>query len=210
AGGRGGDDMGRAVCHGLHCRSPRFISAGMLKGITPLALLISVAGVARAEGPPPTPRRPVPGPVADDYRWLENDDDPEVQKWTEAQNRFARSILDNLPSVKEIRARVTELVAAPEVDYGSLERDGKRLFALKNQPPKDQPILVAMASADQPGSAKVIVDPNALDPSGHTAIDFYQPSLDGSKVAVSLSENGSESGTVHVYDVASGKELGDV
>src|SRR5262249_58523583 len=65
-------------------------------------------------------------------------------------------------------------------------------------------------SAQDPGAEKVVVDPNVIDPSGHTAIDFYVPSLDGSKVAVSLSENGSESGTVHVYDGATGKELGDV
>jgi prolyl oligopeptidase len=33
------------------------------------------------------------------------------------------------------------------------------------------------------------------------------PSGDGTKVAVSLSKNGSEDGTLHVYDVASGKEI---
>ena len=47
-------------------------------------------------------------------------------------------------------------------------------------------------------------------PKGTTAIDFYVPSLDGKRVAVSLSEGGSEEGTVHVYETATGKELGDV
>ena len=45
-------------------------------------------------------------------------------------------------------------------------------------------------------------------PSAGTEIDFYVPSLDGKLVAVSLSKGGSESGDVHVYDVASGKETG--
>ena len=67
-----------------------------------------------------------------------------------------------------------------------------------------------MSSADDPGSEKVIVDPNQLDPKGTTAIDFYVPSLDGRLVAVSLSEGGSEEGTVHVYEAATGKELPDV
>jgi prolyl oligopeptidase len=42
------------------------------------------------------------------------------------------------------------------------------------------------------------------------AIDFYEPSLDGSLVAVSLSENGSEKGTLHIYNTADGSELGDI
>ena len=40
-----------------------------------------------------------------------------------------------------------------------------------------------------------MLDPNALDPNGTTAIDFFVPSLDGRSVAVSLSEGGSEAGT---------------
>ena len=44
---------------------------------------------------------------------------------------------------------------------------------------------------------------------GSTEIDFYVPSLDGKLVAVSLSQNGSEDGTAHVFEVATGKELSD-
>src|SRR5208282_5280725 len=49
-----------------------------------------------------------------------------------------------------------------------------------------------------------------IDPKGTTAIDFYVPSLDGRLVAVSLSEGGTEDGTVHVYEVATGKKRADV
>ena len=38
----------------------------------------------------------------------------------------------------------------------------------------------------------------------------FVPSPDGGKLAVSLSEGGSEAGTLHVYDVATAKETGDV
>src|SRR5260370_26241173 len=69
-------------------------------------------------------------------------------------------------------------------------------------------MLVLLKSADEPGSERVILDPNRLDPTGGTAIDFYVASLDAKHVAVSLSKGGSESGDVHVYDVATGKESG--
>jgi prolyl oligopeptidase len=56
----------------------------------------------------------------------------------------------------------------------------------------------------------VLVDPNTIDSTGSTTIDFFEPSLDGAKVAVSLSRGGTESGDVHIFDVASGRELPDV
>ena len=70
--------------------------------------------------------------------------------------------------------------------------------------------MVTLTSIDDPGSAKVIVDPNKIDTKGKTAIDFYVPSSNGKYVAISLSKGGSEAGTVHVYEVANGKELTDV
>jgi len=70
-------------------------------------------------------------------------------------------------------------------------------------------MLVTLTSADDLKSEKVLVDPNKMDAKGTTAIDWFEPSLDGTKVAVSLSKGGSEDGTLHFFDTAAGKELGD-
>ena len=78
---------------------------------------------------------------------------------------------------------------------------------MKHEPGRQQPTLVVLASPDDPASARTVVDPNTLDPGGTTTIDFYVPSLDARHVAVSLSVGGSEDGTVHVFEVATGKEL---
>ena len=67
-----------------------------------------------------------------------------------------------------------------------------------------------LTDAGKTNAARIIVDPNTIDPSGQTAIDWFVPSPDGGKVAVSLSKNGSEDGSVHVFDTATGRELGDV
>jgi prolyl oligopeptidase len=84
------------------------------------------------------------------------------------------------------------------------------LFALKSQPPKEQPLLVRMRSASDPASEQVILDPNQIDAKGGTEVDFFEPSHDGKLVAVSLSQGGSESGDLHLYDASSGKPLADV
>ena len=186
----------------------------LVPGMLALFLLIHPA-LGADKMPPATPKKPVTDTyhgikVVDPYRWLENGDDAAVRKWDREQNQYARHYLDKLSDLAALRKRLTELNSATSADYLALTDRGGKLFALKVQPPKNQPFLVTLASADDPKSEKSVVDPNKLNAKGTTAIDFYVPSLDGKRVAVSLSEGGSEEGTVHVYETATGKELEDV
>ena len=80
---------------------------------------------------------------------------------------------------------------------------------MRNDPTQQQPVLVVLDANGDPASAKAVIDPNALDPSGKTTIDWSRTSPDGKLVAVSLSQNGSEIGTLHIYEVAAGKEIGE-
>src|SRR5262249_24814702 len=89
--------------------------------------------------------------------------------------------------------------------YRWLGRGGLVYFALKRQPPRQQPFLVALSDLVDTATERVLVDPNAIDPSGEPAIDFCVPSSDRARGALSLLEHGSEDGTIFVYDVASGE-----
>jgi prolyl oligopeptidase len=147
--------------------------------------------------------------VVDPYRWLENPQDPEVKAWSEAQGAAARAWLDGLPSAKEIRAQVTAIVMARSPAwYGLVDRPGV-LFASKYDPARQQPLLVRLTSADAPEKERVLLDPNVLDPTGATTVDWYVPSLDGKRIAVSLSRKGTESGDLHLYEVADMKAIGE-
>jgi len=179
----------------------------------------SPAATATAREPQPQPpvaeKRPVSDTyhgvtVSDPYRWLEDAADPAVQKWSDAENAFTRATLDALPDRAAIRARVTELLSSSTADHFALREKAGRLFSLEQRPPKQQAFLVVMKSPEDVAAERIIVDPNVLDASGKTCIDFYVPSPDAKKVAVSLSVGGSEDGSVHVYDVETGKETGDV
>lgn len=176
--------------------------------------LAALAWAAEIPPAPETPKKPVTDQyhgvsVTDDYRWLENFDDPAVKAWSDAQNQRARVYLDGLASRPAVKKRLEELRGEPSDRYRALIERGGRLFCLKVQPPRQQPLLISLAAPDDPASARVIVDPNALDATGSTAIDFYSPSLDGKHVAVSLSRNGSEDGVLHVFETATGRELND-
>jgi len=178
-----------------------------------LCLLLTISGCT-APRPPQTPTIAVTHiypdiTVIDPYQWLEDWSDKRVQAWSDQQNAYARKVLDNLPHVGDLRARVTEILTARSDSYSALSWRSGTLFALKRQPPLDQPLLVALRSADQPQSERVLVDLNKIDPRGTTAMDWYVASPDGGLVAVSLSVGGSESGDLHIYDAASGKEVGE-
>ncbi|HJZ55668.1 MAG TPA: prolyl oligopeptidase family serine peptidase [Gemmataceae bacterium] len=175
-----------------------------------VAVVLAACTVTAA--PPPAPKKPVTDTyhgvaVTDDYRWLEDWNSKDVQDWSNAQNAHARSILDKLPGVPVLRERLTKIIGAKTTSHGGLAVRGPRVFALRRQPPKQQPFLVVMPAADKPDQARVLLDPNELDKAGTTSIDWSVPSPDGKLVAVSLSKSGSESGDVHVYDAETGKEV---
>src|SRR5438034_1915322 len=184
-----------------------------------LFIVAAVAGVGlgdlpAAEPAPETPKKPVSTKyqgvtVEDPYQWLEEDNDTQVKSWSDAQSQRTRQYLDKLPDRAAIEKQLTEWYAKTSPSYSSLVSRRGILFAMKFQPPKQQPLLVTLASADDLKSEKVVLDPNVLDTKGTTAIDWFVPSLDGKHVAMSLSKGGSEDGTLHFYETATGKALPD-
>jgi len=146
--------------------------------------------------------------VKDPYRWLENTADPKVHAWSVAQDTRTRAYLDGLPQRARIHARLMQMMSENSPFYAGLYPAGGKIFAYYTQPPKQQPMLAVMGPDADPAHARVVVNPNVLNPKGTTAIDWFVPSPDGSKVAVSLSDNGSEDGTLHIFDVATGEDSG--
>jgi len=183
------------------------IIAGAL-GLTTLPNLFSTEPVNQ------TPKRPVTDEyqgvkVQDDYQWLEKDDDPAVKAWSDAQNQRTRKYLDQLPDRVAIEKQLTDWYAKTSPSYSGIVSRPGILFAFKFQPPKQQQMLVTLSSADDLKSEKVVLDPNKLDPTGKTAIDWFVPSRDSKYVAMSISQGGSEDGTLRIYETATGKALKD-
>jgi prolyl oligopeptidase len=181
-------------------------------------LLLTVAAQSQGASipkPPDAPKRPVTDEyqgvnVTDDYRWLENWDDPATKRWSTAENARTREYLDHLPARPAIKEQIRKLISASSANYYDLQYRGGTLFAMRYQPPQQQPALVALRSPDDPSNARVIFDPNTASSKGSSAVDFYVASLDGKYVAAALSENGSEDSNGRVFEVATGKELPDV
>lgn len=147
--------------------------------------------------------------VTEDYRWLEDAAAQETMAWTKAQQHRSQTYFGGISWREALRVRVEQLLKSERTAYKQLRSGGSIFFALKVQTPRQQPFLVALTDLDDPGTERVVVDPDIIDPAGETAIDFFVPSPDGQRVAVSLSEHGTEDGSLHIFDVASGKVIGE-
>lgn len=162
----------------------------------------------------PTPAEPVTNvyhgvAVVDPYQWLEEATAPAVREWTRAQNARTAAYLDRLPYREGIAQQLLQMRSEESARFSALTERRGRVFALRFKPPAQQPVLVRLSSLQPPVLWKPVFDPNAFDPSGTTAIDWFVPSPDGRIVAASLSQGGSEQGTLHFFAADSGEELKD-
>ena len=147
--------------------------------------------------------------VVDDYQWLEEATAPQVREWTRLQNERTRAYFSHLPYRDGLAQQLTQIRSEESARYFGLEEKKGRIFALRFKPPAQQPVLIRLSSLYPPALWKAVFDPNSYNTNGTTAIDWFVPSPDGKLVAISLSEGGSEQGTLHFFEVDTGKKLSD-
>ncbi len=188
-------------------RASLFSAAALL---APACLAATVAGV---EVPAPLPPKPVTEthfkvPVVDPYRYFEDVKDPAVQAWMKANADATTAILAKVPGREPLLARIQEIEAsAPGITTDVIRVKGERFFFLKRDPADSVFRLVWRESAQGPD--RTIVDPAELQKATgepHAVMDFA-PSPDGKRIAYSIQKGGGEIGTLHVLDLATGKEL---
>ncbi len=159
--------------------------------------------------------------VVDNYRWLEGDNSdpqnmgkvtPEVAAWTDAQNAYTRTVLDNLPGRDKVEARLRQLmevgsVSAPIMTGEPGEgKDAKgRYFYSKREGSENQARVFVREGYS--GRPRLLLDPNTLDEKGLVTVSWYQPSHDGKLLAYGTYRAGDENATLHMLDVDTGKKL---
>ena len=140
--------------------------------------------------------------VPDPYRWLEDGDSPESRAWSLAQTELFTVHRDRWPATGAFADRLSALAGTGSV--GTPVVRGSTLFATRRQPGQEHAVLTASVDG---GPARVLVDPMALDPSGATTLDSWEPSPEGDRVAVQVSEAGTEEAVLTVLDVATGQQV---
>lgn len=143
-------------------------------------------------------------PVADPYRWTEDPDDPETREFVRAQNAITLPYLESLPEVGQLRERISELWDTPRT--GAPRRRGDVMVWQHNDGLLDQPVFyISRNGSDR----QILIDPNHLSEDGAVAITAWSLSPDGSLMAYTFAEAGSDQQVARVLDTTTGDHLED-
>ncbi len=183
-----------------------------LSGATALA-----AAPAAPDSPPPSagakppaaPVKPVTETlfgrqVTDNYRYMEALD-PATIAWMKAQGAYTRSVFDGIKPLARLKADIGKFSASFGLIQGYVVYGGRQFYE-ERAPGSDNFDLIV---SDGAGRRK-LVDIAALRAANGGkpfAINYFLASPDGGKVAVGISEGGSEDASISVYDAASGARI---
>jgi len=134
-------------------------------------------------------------PVPDPYRWLEDDLSDKTAQWVSRQNEVTFGYLDKIPFRKDVEERITQLWNYEKLSAPT--REGKYLYYYKNDGLQNQWVLYRK---DTNGKEEVFLDPNSFSKDGTSALSALAFSKDGSLVAYSVSEAGSDWVKVYFMD----------
>ena len=143
--------------------------------------------------------------IVDNYRWLEDAQNPETKAWVEQELAYTRGMLDALPGREPIQKRLEQLLTIGNINPPQM--GGRYYFYTRRDGMQNQPVLYVREGVE--GSDRVLVDANQLASDGTIALDWWYASDDGKYVAYGLSPSGSEMSTLHVIETAAGKALPD-
>ena len=142
--------------------------------------------------------------VADPYRWLEDDRSPETEDWVRRQNAVTFGYLDGIPYREALRQRLEKLWNYEKL--GTPFKEGGKTYFYKNDGLQDQYVLYRQGETGDP---EVFLDPNTFSEDGTTSLAGLSFTEDGSRVAYSISEGGSDWRKVIVMDAASREIIED-
>jgi prolyl oligopeptidase len=142
--------------------------------------------------------------VTDNYRYMEKLD-PATVAWMKAEGAYTRNVMDAIAPLAALQKRVSAFTGSFGFVSGFASYGGRDFYEERAPGADDYDLMVR----DSAGTRKLI-DIAALR-AAHDgkpyAINWFLASPDGSKVAVGVSEGGSENASMTVYDAATGKAI---
>lgn len=142
--------------------------------------------------------------ISDPYRWLEDDRSTETASWVTAQNNVTFAYLDKIPYREQLKKQLTEKWNYEKI--GAPFKEGDYTYFYKNNGLQNQSVLYRK---DNSGKEEVFLDPNTFSKDGTTSLDGVSFTKDGSLVAYSISEGGSDWRKIIVLDAKTKKQIGE-
>ncbi|TKJ38373.1 S9 family peptidase [candidate division LCP-89 bacterium B3_LCP] len=143
--------------------------------------------------------------ITDNYRWLEDAEDPQVIAWTEAQELLTHSIIDPLPQREYLVERFNELWRYDDESVPRKVIDGERIFVWTKK--KDDEKWVFNTKVNEAAEMQVLLDPNTWDPT--ETLGGTSPSRDGKLLAYGVAHGGDENPVYRIMNVETSDLLAD-
>ncbi len=143
--------------------------------------------------------------ITDNYRWLEDAEDPEVIAWVEAQEKLTHSLIDRLPQKRWMIDRLNVLWRYYHEGVPRKVIDGDRIFLYTKD--KEQEKWVYNTKKNEDAELTILLDPNEWDPTED--IGGAAPSRDGRYLAYGITHGGDENPIYRIMDIESGEVLPD-
>jgi prolyl oligopeptidase len=143
-------------------------------------------------------------PVPDPYRWLEDDMSEETAAWVKEQNAVTFGYLDKIPYREAIKERLTQIWNYEK--FGMPFREGEYIYFTKNNGLQDQSVYYRQKEGAEP---EIFLDPNKFSADGTTSLGEMGFTKDGTLMAYSISEGGSDWRKVITMNALSKEILGD-
>nr|WP_264550537.1 prolyl oligopeptidase family serine peptidase [Flavobacterium sp. N2820] len=140
----------------------------------------------------------------DPYRWLEDDRSAETEAWVKAQNVVTYGYLEQIPYRNQLKTRMEQLWNYEKISAPF--KEGDYTYYYKNNGLQNQSVLYRK---DKAGKEEIFLDPNTFSKDGTTSLGGLNFSKDGSLVAYSISEGGSDWRKVIVMEAKTKKIIGD-
>src|SRR5579871_5201013 len=144
--------------------------------------------------------------IADPYRWLEDAESSETQRWVEAQQQFTESYLSAQPQRQAIRDRLRAF--ADHVKFQAAFYRGGYYFSYRRDGLQNQPVLYRQKGLD--GEPVSVLDPNTMSDDGTLAITTIRASRDGRQLAYSLTQSGSDQQVLRIRNLDTGQDYPEI
>ena len=142
--------------------------------------------------------------VPDPYRWLEDDKSTETSAWVKEQNKVTFGYLETIPYREDIKSRLEKMWNYEK--YTAPQKEGAYTYFSRNNGLQNQFVIYRQKNNEDP---EVFLDPNNFSADGTTSLGEMEFTKDGSKVAYSISEGGSDWRKVIVLDAETKSIIGD-
>lgn len=141
--------------------------------------------------------------VNDPYRWMEEENNPDVKKWVTAENELTNKYIANTGFKPALENQLKQYFNYPKMS--SPEKHGDYYYFYKNTGLQNHSVLYRQKGLD--ATPEVFLDPNNFSPDGSVSLSMTAFSHDNRYMTYATSVGGSDWREFRIIDLQTGNTL---